>query len=305
LPEKAKATTVITVDTVKKDSAGKKDTIRPAVAIAKKESAPPRVVNIEKKVIITEEPVEHIHLNTILLILVAAAGFLGNMIHIATSFTTYVGAGKFQQSWILWYWVRPFTASALALTLYFAFGGANDPGNVDLDRTLTMAVLAGLFTDIATQKLKEIFEVTFNPKDTRPDKLDNNPLVTAGSIKPDKWDKAKENKVSIVGKNLKSKKLVIKIGDTIISNAATTDDEITFAYTLTDADKAKATLTLLVTDEAGKELAKKAIPVGDSTPSGKKTTNGATGDTTATDTGDTEDAEDEEDTDEDEEKPVG
>ncbi|HUP10750.1 MAG TPA: hypothetical protein VM187_01015, partial [Niastella sp.] len=120
---------------------------------------------------------KHIHLNTILLIMVATGGFLGNMIHIATSFTTYIGAGSFRKSWILWYWVRPFTASALALALYFAFGASNNPGNVDIDRTLTIAVLAGLFTDIATQKLKEVFDVIFNPKQNRPD-----PLATTGFL---------------------------------------------------------------------------------------------------------------------------
>ena len=207
----------------------------------------------------------HIHLNIILLLLVAAGGFLGNMIHIATSFTTYVGAGKFQQSWVLWYWVRPFTASALALALYFAFGATDDPGNVDLDRILTVSILAGLFTDIATQKLKEVFDVLFSPKDNRPNKL-TDPAIKITSITPDELAKEGENKIVIKGANLKSKKLVIKIDDQPITNTTITDEEISFTYTLPDEARDKTELALLVTDEAGNTVfPKKMLPVTEST----------------------------------------
>ena len=36
---------------------------------------------------------------------------------------------------------------------------------------LTMSALAGLFSDRATLKLKEVFETLFKPKDERSDKL--------------------------------------------------------------------------------------------------------------------------------------
>jgi hypothetical protein len=158
---------------------------------------------------------QHIHLNTILLIMVAAAGFLGNMIHIATSFTTYIGSGAFRKSWILWYWVSPFTASALALALYFAFGATNNPSSVDLDRTLTIAILAGLFTDIATQKLKEVFEVIFNPKDNRPDKLtDPTFMIAKDETEPETLVKGTDNTIVIHGKQLTAEKLVITMEDT-------------------------------------------------------------------------------------------
>src|SRR5204862_161201 len=67
---------------------------------------------------------KHNHPDTVLVIMVATGGFLGNMIHIATSFTTYIGAGSFRKRWILWDWGRPFTPSALALALYLAFGAS-------------------------------------------------------------------------------------------------------------------------------------------------------------------------------------
>lgn len=205
----------------------------------------------------TQQP-HYIHLNIILLLLVAAGGFLGNMIHIATSFTTFVGAGKFQKSWILWYWVRPFTASALALALYFAFGASEDPGNVDLDRILTVSILAGLFTDIATQKLKEVFDVLFSPKDNRPGKL-TDPVVKITTIAPDELAKEGANTITIQGENLKSQPLVIKIEDQPIGDTQVTDEAISFAYTIPEEAKDKTELTLVVTDKGDNTVLYKKI----------------------------------------------
>jgi hypothetical protein len=117
-----------------------------------------------------------ISINTLLLFLVAAAGFLGNMLHLATSFTTFVGSNKFKRNWILWYCVKPFTASGLAVVLYFSFragflNSSDDASNLNLFGIVTLAALAGLFTDSATQKLKEVFDVMFKPGDERPNKL--------------------------------------------------------------------------------------------------------------------------------------
>lgn len=204
----------------------------------------------------------HINLNIILLMLVAAGGFLGNMIHIATSFTTFVGAGKFQRSWILWYWVRPFTASALALALYFAFGATRDPANVDLDRILTLAILSGLFTDIATQKLKEVFDVLFSPKDNRPNKL-TDPVAKIASITPEELAKEGENTIVLKGANLKSQKLIIKIDGKAITETKIADKEISFKYTIPAEAKSKTELVLEITDSEGNPVSKKTLPVKD------------------------------------------
>ncbi|AXY77458.1 hypothetical protein D3H65_27280 [Paraflavitalea soli] len=205
-------------------------------------------------------PVTHayINLNIILLLLVATGGFLGNMIHVATSFTTFVGAGKFQQSWILWYFVRPFTASALALALYFAFGATNDPANADIDRILTLAILSGLFTDIATQKLKEVFDVLFSPKDNRPNKL-NDPTISITSTSPDELAKEGDNHIVIKGSKLTSQKLIIKIDDQPIVDTQITDQEITFTYTIPEEAKDKTELMLLITDAEGNTILHKKM----------------------------------------------
>ncbi len=127
-----------------------------------------------------------IHLNTILLLLVATAGFLGNMIYIATSFTTFVGAGKFKKSWLLWYCVKPFTAAALAIGMYFVFRGgflnmSDDSTNINLYGVMTLSVLTGLFTDRATLKLKEVFDVLLKPAQDRPNKLEKHDTDKTGA----------------------------------------------------------------------------------------------------------------------------
>jgi hypothetical protein len=101
------------------------------------------------------------------------------MIYIATSFTTFVGAGKFKKSWILWYCVKPFTAAALALGMYFVFRGgflnmSDDSTNINLYGVMTLSILTGLFTDRATLKLKEVFDVLLKPSEERPNKLEKN-----------------------------------------------------------------------------------------------------------------------------------
>jgi hypothetical protein len=251
----AKATGKDTTRLTAADSARKADSLLKAkarqdsIAASEVETAPPS----EKG---------YIHLNTILLVMVAVAGFLGNMIHVATSFTTFVGSETFRKSWVLWYIVKPFTASALAIALYLAFGATNSPSHVDLDRTLTIAMLAGLFTDVATQKLKEVFEVIFSPKDNRPDKLvDPEFAIDEKKTEPATLTPGAENTIVIHGKKLTTKKLVMKIGSTAVTNASTKDDAISFTYKIPDADKDKETLTLLVSDEAGKEVYKNEFPV--------------------------------------------
>jgi len=246
-------------DSVKKDTA-KSDTAKQKAAKGaagndakqqQEKSRAPKLINIE----------DTIQFNTVLLILVAAAGFLGNMVHISTSFTTFIGAGQFKRSWILWYCVKPFTASALALIVYFAFRAgflsASDGGNnLNLYGIMSISALAGLFTDAATQKLKEVFEVIFRPKEQRPNALQSDVKPAFIGILPGKLNVKGPNDIVINGTNLDKQKLIITINDTQVP-----DKQITIAstlihvsYILTDADKAKNQLILNISDDGGKAL---------------------------------------------------
>ncbi|MGZ3765709.1 MAG: hypothetical protein ACXVB0_01355 [Mucilaginibacter sp.] len=197
--------------------------------------------------------------NAIIMILVAAAGFLGNMVHIATSFTTFVGSEQFKRNWILWYCVKPFTASALALIVYFAFRAgflnSTDSGsNINIYGILSISAFVGLFTDIATQKLKEVFEVIFKPKETRPNPLEGSANPTFTTVKPELLSLDQPNNILITGGNLDKKKWTIKMNEVNIDDSLVTATAslIHFAYTITDADKTKNQVILTISSDTDK-----------------------------------------------------
>ncbi|MBL0357358.1 MAG: hypothetical protein IPP72_10955 [Chitinophagaceae bacterium] len=214
-----------------------------------------------------DDPCCLININTILLLLVALAGFLGNMIHISTSFTTYVGAEQFKRSWVLWYYVKPFSASALAVGLYFVFRGGflsmnNDPANINLYGVMTLSLLAGLFTDKATLKLKEIFEVVFRSKEERPDTL--TPKAKVKGITPLVIDAGIENTLTLTGENL-DVKIKATINDEIVPITDKAKETATIKYSIPATQKDKTEFVLLIKDEDGNTLLReilklKAVP---------------------------------------------
>ncbi|MGX5817381.1 hypothetical protein ACWKWU_04245 [Chitinophaga lutea] len=195
-------------------------------------------------------PAPRMHLNTLLLILVASGGFLGNMLHIATSFTTFIGAGQFRKSWALWYWVKPFTAAGLALTLYFVFRGGflnmNDTSvNINLYGVMTISILAGLFTDRATLKLKEVFEVLLRPKEDRPGALQ---VVTPNirEVKAGPLTAGKPAHITILGDHLKEGRITLSIEGQKIEQFNLREDGISFFYVLPGALASQPFVTLSV-----------------------------------------------------------
>lgn len=208
-------------------------------------------------------PVDKIHLNTILLLLVALMGFLGNMIHVVTSFTTFIGNGTFKRSWILWYCVKPFTASGLALIVYFIVRGGflsygSSAGSVSLFGILSISALAGLFTDSATIKLKEVFEVIFKPNDQRAGKLEGD-QISISSIIPDTLATTGITSLQLNGLNLSLVDKITFDGVRVYpdSNSA---EKIVLKYTpVTPATGATKT-TLAIFDKNGKQVYTRDIP---------------------------------------------
>lgn len=99
------------------------------------------------------------------LITAALAGALGSCIHLSSSFVSYAGNRRLQQSWALWYFLRPGIGAALALVVYFALhaglvSGAGDSaaGALNPYGVASVAALSGMFSKQATEKLREIFE---------------------------------------------------------------------------------------------------------------------------------------------------
>jgi hypothetical protein len=178
-----------------------------------------------------------IDLNTLILLLVAMAGFLGNMIHIGASFTNYVGAGKFKRSWVLWYFVKPFTAAALAVGVYIIFrAGFLNSGeavaSVNLYGVVALAVLAGLYTDMATQKLKEVFAVVFQSSTTRPDPL-SYPPVKISDVLPNPFPLNTPTQLIVTGEGFANRKFTVKINDVEVKDVAIKANAIIFNYTAT------------------------------------------------------------------------
>lgn len=194
-----------------------------------------------------------IQLGSLLLILVAAWGFLGNMIHVSKSLTYYIGTKAFQRSWIPWYFIKPFTASGLALLVYFATssvgsGSTKLTDSINLFPIMLTAGLAGLFTDIAIKKLKLVFEAILSPADSAPKSPVKKASVDMSKVEPDKIDPNGDNKIKIPGENLDPKTVVVKINGKEIVKPQVTATQISFSYQPEGEDKTKSEFLLTVTD---------------------------------------------------------
>lgn len=120
-----------------------------------------------------------------LLLLVLFAGALGSLIHALQSLVDFSGNLALKASWTWWYVSRPFIGMALALVFYAALRGgmlAGTPAavkDVNPYGVFTIAALAGMFSDKATQKLADIFDVLFKAEDNRKDPLKKMSIKTS------------------------------------------------------------------------------------------------------------------------------
>jgi hypothetical protein len=120
-----------------------------------------------------------------LLLLVLFAGALGSLIHALQSLVDFSGNLTLKASWTWWYVSRPFIGMALALVFYAALRGgmlAGTPAavkDVNPYGVFTIAALAGMFSDKATQKLADIFDVLFKAEDNRKDPLKKMSIKTS------------------------------------------------------------------------------------------------------------------------------
>lgn len=215
----------------------------------------------------------YIHLNSILFILVASAGFLGSMIYVSSSLTNFIGSEKFKRSWTLFYLIKPLTGAGVALLIYFVLRAGllnyGDANNINLYGVVAFSALAGLFTDKATLKLEEIFSVIFRPKDDRPDKLDKSITnVRITGINPESLIVDGDNNLVISGEGLKQKKLILKINGVEIANPVIDEKSISFSYKIPVDLSKTGNVTLQVLDETGAELFKKDLKIQETTKQG-------------------------------------
>lgn len=100
-----------------------------------------------------------------LLLIAMLAGLLGSLVHVTTSFATYLGNRKFYASWIPWYALRPLIGMTLGLLFYLIVraglvtsSGANA---VNPFGVAAISGLAGLFSKQTVDKLRDVFEQAF------------------------------------------------------------------------------------------------------------------------------------------------
>jgi len=103
-----------------------------------------------------------------LLLIVVICGALGSCVHVLRSLSSYIGNEQLTWSWLPSYIFRPFAGSILALVIYLVLRGGLFSSGADLQDTSTfgfagIATLAGMFSEQAVTKLKEIAEQVFTP----------------------------------------------------------------------------------------------------------------------------------------------
>ncbi len=140
-------------------------------------------------------PPEPISADLRLLIIVGISAALGSVVHVATSFSTFVGNRTFAANWLWWYLLRPPIGIALAFVFYFAIRGgiltpSEQTANINVFGIAALAGLVGLFSKQASDKLEETFTNLFRTApgsgdDQRGGKLGKPEITSAnpGSIK--------------------------------------------------------------------------------------------------------------------------
>jgi hypothetical protein len=120
------------------------------------------------------------------LLIVVLSSAIGSYIHLATSFADFVGNRRLKPSWEVWYLLRPFIGSTLAIIVYFVvragFIGSSGAEQMSPYGIAATAGMCGLFSKQATDKLEAVFEEAFRTKEKvkRKDPLATEPTAHSG-----------------------------------------------------------------------------------------------------------------------------
>jgi len=106
-----------------------------------------------------------------LAILALVAGVCGSFLHAARSFAGYVGNRQLKASWSWWYFTRLPIGAVLGVLFYFVIRAgllSSSTDSVSPYGVVAFGALAGWFSERASDKLAEVFDVVFG---VRKDKL--------------------------------------------------------------------------------------------------------------------------------------
>ena len=182
-----------------------------------------------------------------------------------TLFSTYIGNRKFLVSWTWWYLSRPFVGAALALALYFVvraglLTSASSPQALNQFGVAMLAIMTGLFSKQATDKLEEVFTTLFKPGSGKGDAQRGDKLtpLTITSLTPNKGPQTGGTKVKIAGTGFVDKATVrfgtvaaVAVVDSATSITATTPKHApgTVPVVVQNPDNSQATAQFTYTDE--------------------------------------------------------
>ena len=113
------------------------------------------------------------------LIVIFYTGVLGSLLHGLQSIAAFIGNKQFYAQWTIWYLIRPFVGGILAYIFYIVLrGGLISPSTADLSQLntygfLAIAILSGMFSDLAVQKLKSIYKTAFGMDDNGDSRKDS------------------------------------------------------------------------------------------------------------------------------------
>lgn len=200
--------------------------------------------------------------DSLLLALVLLVAALGASLHGLLSLAAFVGNREFTESWILWYLSRPVSGALLGLVFYLVGRGGlfieiQMGSRTSLYAVLAVAILVGLFSKQALDKLSDLFDVLFqsNKQKALKDKLNNaDPAIT--STDPTALTVGTIVEIVVTGKNF-TKESVVRVG----GEARTTNYKgpTQISFTPVEADVSKVgTLQLTVFNPGPPEKVSKA-----------------------------------------------
>lgn len=179
----------------------------------------------------------------VLVLAVIVAGALGGCIHVGTSFSDYVGTGKYKSTWQWWYLLRPPIGAALALTFYFLIRGgllSLTTGQPDVDPSFYgmagISFLVGMFSKQATDKLDDVFDTLFksNKDNERTDGIEPKLPVLKEVSPPSVPAGSPAQKVTIMGLNLAGGTL--KVDGVVRAADLVQDDRVEVTFTADELD---------------------------------------------------------------------
>lgn len=124
-----------------------------------------------------------------MLLMIVCVGALGGSLHGMRSLADYVGARQLKRSWICYYLLLPVNSAMIALVFYLIIRAGFYSPSATADTAaimLGLAVLVGLFSEAAMEKLKKIAVALLAEPPQRPDKIEEVPSPDLQGLSPPK-----------------------------------------------------------------------------------------------------------------------